>query len=140
MPYQYGQNSFLPQEQHLLLILGLTGRSPHANGADDCGLKLASAAHVVKLGLVLDGAAEHVSSFLPLEKVGHHANGSHHCEISVLQEGDVADDPILGLVSAVVAPLVGREEAINVGDVQVFAEQTWYLCPGPQRVVGDDYW
>lgn len=121
MPYQYRQNSFFPQEQHLLRVLDLAGRPSHADGAQNRGLNIASAAHVVKLGLVLDGASKQVGPFLPLEEVGDHAYCSHHSEIAVLQEGDVADDPVLGLVLAVVAPLVGREEAVNVGDVEIFA-------------------
>ena len=138
MPDQNREDSFFPGEKHLLDALGLTVRPSHTKGADYCGLDIASAAHVVEFGLILDGAAEHVSPFLPLKQVGDNANSPHHCEFPILQEGDVANNPILGLILFEVGPLSRREEAVNVGDVQVFAKQARYLCPGPQRIVGDD--
>jgi hypothetical protein len=127
----------LPVVGHALLVLQLAVRPAHAGHSDHGRPQVAPTADAVQPTLVFGGLPEEVRSSGLLEEVGDDADGASDHEVAVLQEGQVAHHPLLGLTVAEERPLVRGEETVAVGQLQVLAEQAADLPLGAEGVIAD---
>lgn len=69
-----------------------------------------------------------------LDDVMYDPRGPRHYELPILEIGQIADDPLLGLCLLEATPLVRREESVLVVDVQDLTEQSCDLGLGTDGV------
>lgn len=110
-----------------------------ADEGDDVVLDVVLALEHVELDPVPDGAAQEGELVGLADEVLDDAMLAGHYKTAVFEEWQALYDPILGLVALVIVPLLGREEAVLVGQPQVLAEQAADLRLGSNPEVANYY-
>ena len=60
-------------------------------------------------------------------------------KVTLLKEGELPEDPSAPLPLLELTPVIGVEEPVVVGDVEVLAHQPQNLSFGPEGVVANNY-
>jgi hypothetical protein len=126
-----------PVETQAFLLLRREGGAGRADEAEHCPAEVVLALYAVDAHPICEGPPEEVGPARPIDDIADHSSGASDHEVLVPQERQITDNPVVGLYLFVLVPLIGREEAINIGYVQVLAEQATNLCLAPQWVVPD---
>lgn len=111
-----------------------------ANEPKHCTVQILAISEWSYLDIVLNSPAEKIQPPGFLDDIIRTSSWASHHEISVNHKGQVLYDPVTRLVLFKLIPFIWVQMLINIGHMEVFAEESAELSLGPYRIVANHNW
>jgi hypothetical protein len=123
---------------HLLLFFFRVCLSQRSVETENGIQKIFAVAKGSNLDVVLESFSQEVKTSCLFNYIVNPSSRSGDCEVSVNEEGQILDDPVLSFSLFVEFPLVGVKQQIYIIEMEIFAQESADLSLSPEGIIAND--